>query len=430
MQFPRGWQAATWPSCSVSRRLRSLPFWPLAASEPSRPLPFVPSSSSFPFPLRPFPSPEIYFSVLSSLCPLLFLPSPSERMDAEQQQPHSSQPVRPAPSGLQRVTGRGEACLTPVTPRPSAAWLETYSVIEVQTSYHVMLGSVTVPIFLPSFSCHQEKSHWEQAQVADFYTVVYTRVRIPSMGCPTDNVQLTGFRAWSPRWAVDRVLPPSLALSERAQVSVWIDVAISFSFSGISVPPPSTSSFVLTPALPTLLSWKVLGCVQVLWLISLCCSLVCSTALASLYRHCGYGGAFKPWNTNIAHIAWNSSLGLLSGILKNKKKRQELASLSPLSLQYNYSAWVLRNYLISSVPPQTEGIKKGHFKLKWENYEISGSIEINLSNLNLWVWLIQTCLSLVINSKYDTFIHLWFLEVSVHYFCYKNLSTWKIAWYD
>lgn len=86
-----------------------------------------------------------------------------------------------------------------------------------------------VPIFLPLFSCHQENSHWEQAQVADFYTVVYTWVRIPSMGCPKDNAQLTGFRGLITPVGSGRVLPPSVALSESAQVSVWIDMAVSLS---------------------------------------------------------------------------------------------------------------------------------------------------------------------------------------------------------
>jgi len=39
-------------------------------------------------------------------------------------------------------------------------------------------------------------------------------------------------------------------------------------------------------------------------------------------------------------------IGLLSGILKDKKKRQELAFSPPLPLQCNYSAWDLKNYMI------------------------------------------------------------------------------------
>ena len=54
--------------------------------------------------------------------------------------------------------------------------------------------------------------------------LVYTWVRIPPLGCrPTADVQGAGFWAWSPQWAVDRVLPPSLALSGSLQVGAWIN---------------------------------------------------------------------------------------------------------------------------------------------------------------------------------------------------------------
>ena len=43
----------------------------------------------------------------------------------------------------------------------------------------------------------------------------------------------------------------------------------------------------------------------------------------------------------------------------------------------------------SSVIPRLEKKKKkkrgGHLKVKWENYEIAGSIEIGLSGLRLWI---------------------------------------------
>ena len=52
---------------------------------------------------------------------------------------------------------------------------------EVQISYHVVAGNVIVPIFSP-FSCHWEKSCWEQAKVADFYILVYLWVRVPPVG--------------------------------------------------------------------------------------------------------------------------------------------------------------------------------------------------------------------------------------------------------
>ena len=69
-------------------------------------------------------------------------------------------------------------------------------VIEVQTSYGRVAGSPIIPTFSPLFSCRQEKSRWEQAEAADFYILVYAGVRVPSVGCcPTDEVQLAGFRA-------------------------------------------------------------------------------------------------------------------------------------------------------------------------------------------------------------------------------------------
>ena len=133
-------------------------------------------------------------------------------------------------------------------------------------------------------------------------------------------------------------------LNRHAQGRGWkgnLSLSVSFSFSVFSVPPPFTSPLVLAPALPSPLSWNLLACVFKFrdWYLCLCCGFVCPTAPASLCWHCGHGGALKPWNTNAARIAWDSSLGLLSGILKNKKKRQELAFFLPLLLQYNYSAW-------------------------------------------------------------------------------------------
>ena len=59
------------------------------------------------------------------------------------------------------------------------------------------------------------------------------------------------------------------------------------------------------------------------------CSFVCPTASASLCWNCGHNGALKPWNANTAHIAWDSSLGLLSRTLKksNNNKRGACFSL-------------------------------------------------------------------------------------------------------
>ena len=70
---------------------------------PLSPLYFFPHH--FPFPLCLFPSLEI--SLYFSLCPLLLLSSP-ETVDIRQLQHHSSQLVRPAPSGLQWLTLTGD----------------------------------------------------------------------------------------------------------------------------------------------------------------------------------------------------------------------------------------------------------------------------------------------------------------------------------
>ena len=87
--------------------------------------------------------------------------------------------------------------------------------------------------------------------------------------------------------------------------------------------------------------------------------------------------------TQPIYISWNSILWLLSGILKNKKKIQELV----FSFLCSCNVIILPGLsgtTDSTVVSQTEG-GKGHFKFRWENYEISGSVEIYLSSLNLWL---------------------------------------------
>ena len=72
------------------------------------PSPFVCFPSHSPFPLCPFPSPEIslLLCLLLSLSSLLFYPS--ERMDLEQLHHHFSWLVRPAPTGQQWLTFMGD----------------------------------------------------------------------------------------------------------------------------------------------------------------------------------------------------------------------------------------------------------------------------------------------------------------------------------
>ena len=348
--FPVGDKRPPEPLVSVSPRLLSLPFWPLAASEPTFrqlwPLPFVLSSSLFFFsPLSLSLSWNLLLSPLLSLSPLASIFSIWE-------------------SGHWATTASLlSACETctfwPAVSDKQRRGLPHTSQTLVQCS---LSGDLQGERGLNLISCNAWKCN-----CPNILTFIFLPPREVPLGTGSSGRFLHSgvhmgespiyglfYRQRTTDWFLGlitlvgsgRVLPPSLALSESAQVSVWIDMGnLSFSFSVFSVLPPFTSSIVFTPALWTPLSWKVLVCVQVLWLISLCSSFVCSSALASLYCHCGYSGALKPWNTNIAHIAWDSGIGLLSGILKNKKKRQELASLSPLSLQCNYSAWVFRNYL-------------------------------------------------------------------------------------
>ena len=101
------------------------------------------------------------------------------------------------------------------------------------------------------------------------------------------------------------------------------------------------------------------------------CPSVCPAATASLCLQCGHSRASTSWNANTTHIASNSSLGLLSRILKGKTIREELASFS--------SAFAIQLFCLDSGKPphppgvpQTEGEKRRPFKFKWENYEISG----------------------------------------------------------
>ena len=157
--------------------------------------------------------------------------------------------------------------------------------IEVQTSYHVVAGSPIIPIFSPLFSCHQEKSHWEWAEAADFYILLYAWVKVPRVGWePTDDIQIvcTGeshtcgsesHRRHTTGGFLASVhhCSPSLALSGSVQVGVWIDthrgqvetaIFLSLSlFSVFSVPPPFTSPLVLTLTLPCPSSWRLLVCV-------------------------------------------------------------------------------------------------------------------------------------------------------------------------
>lgn len=79
-----------------------------------------------------------------------------------------------------------------------------------------MPRSVIVSIFLPLFSCHQEKSHWEQAPSGRFLYSGVHMGEVPSMGC-LKIALVSGLD--HPGGHLEGT-PPSLALSESAQVSV------------------------------------------------------------------------------------------------------------------------------------------------------------------------------------------------------------------
>ena len=56
--------------------------------------------------------------------------------------------------------------------------------------------SERLTIFSPLFSCCQEMSHWEQAEMADFCILVDSWVEVPSVGWgPRNDAQLAGFQA-------------------------------------------------------------------------------------------------------------------------------------------------------------------------------------------------------------------------------------------
>ena len=80
-------------------------------------------------------------------------------------------------------------------------------------------------------------------------------------------------------------------------------------------------------------------------------------------------------------------------MLEKKKERQGLPSFFFffLSSAFGMELFCLNSQELpdSSVIPRLEKKKKkkrgGHLKVKWENYEIAGSIEIGLSGLRLWI---------------------------------------------
>ena len=115
------------------------------------------------------------------------------------------------------------------------------------------------------------------------------------------------------------------------------------------------------------------------------CTSVCPAAPASLCLQCGHSGAFKSWNAKTAYIAWNSSLGLLSRILKSKTIKERSLHLSPLPLQRNYCAWTLRNHPVHLESPRLREKKGGLLHSSGKTMRYLALLKINLSSLSLWI---------------------------------------------
>ena len=255
IQPPHRWQAATWTT-----------WWRL-------PLYF--SLTIFPLPLLK----SLCFCVLSSLSVLSSF-CHSESMVIRQLQNHSSQLVRAAPSGLERLTLMGDKQrrerlnLYPADLGPGPPHCR--KLYERDTGSNLMLCSgwkLILPIFSPLFSCCQEKSSWEQAEdsyvpgTSGWESLLWLAVP-HRMYNQTYNVWFPGLITLE---GSGQGAPLFTALSGSLQVGAWIDtcrgwvgmamfLCISFSFSVFSVPPPFTSPLVFTPILQYPLSWKLLVC--------------------------------------------------------------------------------------------------------------------------------------------------------------------------
>ena len=271
--FPIGDRQLPETPVSASPRLVKSAFLVPGASVPlfkqRFPLPLCPFPSPF-----PFPSPAISHS---SVCPLVSLSCPSKRVGIRQRQHHSSHPVvmslwlaTPHLHRWQAVVR--QACLRgavqTVVQQALPDW-RFMRVTEVQISYHVGWKcdhpNLLTFMFLPPRELLLGTS-WSGRFL---YTGVPAGESATCGCCPTDDVWLTGFQAWSPWLAVDRMLPSSRVLSGSKQLGArihtrrrWVQSAISLflslslSLSVCSVPPP----LVLTPTLQSPLSWKLHVC--------------------------------------------------------------------------------------------------------------------------------------------------------------------------
>ena len=231
--FPVGDKRPPEPLVSVSPRLLSLPFWPLAASEPTFrqlwPLPFVLSSSLFFFsPLSLSLSWNLLLSPLLSLSPLAsifsiwesghwattasllsacetctFWPAVSDKQ--RRGLPHTSQTLVQCSLSGDLQGERGLNLISCNAWKCNCPNILTFIFLPPR---EVPLGTGSSGRFLHS-GVHMGESPvyglFYRQRTADWFLGLITPV------------------------GSGRVLPPSLALSESAQVNVWIDMAISLS---------------------------------------------------------------------------------------------------------------------------------------------------------------------------------------------------------
>ena len=138
---------------------------------------------------------------------------------------------------------------------------------------HCLLYNVTN--LRPQFFRHSVYQIWSLESICHFHCIIirdfisifwymcrwgsHLWVGVPPM---TYSWLVSGLMSW---WAVDRVLPPSLAHSGSTKSGAWTDIhrrwvrwAISFSFSVFSVLPPFTSPLVLLPTRPSFSPWRLL----------------------------------------------------------------------------------------------------------------------------------------------------------------------------
>ena len=196
-----------------------------------------------------------------------------------------------------------------------------------------MAGSLIITTFPPLFSCPQEKSHggglkwqiskywctcgWEfhlwVAVPHMLYNKLFPRLDHPGgqwTGCSLLNgTFLEAYRLGS----------------EETPTVVGGNGNLSVSFLVLSVAPPFTSPLVLVSILQSSVSWKLLfvslGFVIGIFVCDVVLVSYCSCeSLQILWTQC----STEALNNKQVPIAWDSSFGLLSGILRAERKNKSL----------------------------------------------------------------------------------------------------------